>query len=267
MLIALLEVPRIYLGLGTIAGLLAGLLGVGGGIVIVPTLIWALHFQGVTESVLMHLAIGTSHATIIITSLSSIRAHHRRKAVLWPVFRRLAPSIVIGAFLGVAIADALPGRTLQLIFGVFDLYVATQLSLKTSANSQRELPGRPGMLAMGGVIGTISAVVGIGGGSVTVPFLSWCNISIRNAVATSSACGLPLAIASTSGFIIAGWNEPNLPNWSLGYVYGPALLGITAASMSFAPVGAKLAHTVPTTMLKKVFAVFLAIVGIKLLLG
>lgn len=256
----------LYLGLGVAAGVVAGLLGVGGGIIIVPTLVWTFHLQGISDAVLMHLAVGTSHATIIITSLASVRAHHRRAAVLWPVFRRLTPGIVLGALLGVAIADALAGETLKTVFGVFLLIVATQMGIGLRPPPHRQLPGTPGMLATGGVIGGISAMVGIGGGSLTVPFLTWCNTSIRNAVATSSACGLPIALASAAGFMVAGWGEQDLPAWSAGYVYGPALLGIVAASMQSAPLGAKLAHTLPMHILKRVFAAFLAIVGVNMLM-
>jgi len=266
-LIELLQTILIYLALGACAGLLAGLLGIGGGLIIVPTLIWSFHLQGMTEAIVMHLAIGTSHATIVITSLSSIRAHHRRSAVLWPVFRSLTPGIVVGALLGVAIAGALPGNVLQVMFGVFVLLVAAQLSFGVAPPSHRGLPGTPGMLAAGGVIGTVSAIVGIGGGSLTVPFLTWCNTSIRKAVATSAACGLPIAISSAIGFVIAGWNVPGLPAWSGGYVYGPALLGVAIASMLSAPFGAKLAHTLPIIILRRIFAGFLTIVGVIMLLG
>ena len=266
-MIELLLTLLIYLVLGAFAGMLAGLLGVGGGLIIVPTLVWSFLFQGMTEAIVMHLAIGTSHATIVITSLSSIRAHHRRSAVLWPVFRRLTPGIIVGALLGVTIASALPGSTLKTVFGVFALLVAAQMSFGAKPPPHRGLPGTPAMLATGGVIGAVSAIVGIGGGSLTVPFLTWCNTSIRNAVATSAACGLPIAVASAIGFVIAGWNVPGLPAWSGGYVYGPALLGVAIASMLSAPFGAKLAHTLPTIILRRIFAGFLAIVGVIMLLG
>lgn len=268
--IAWLEIIQtivIYLGVGALAGVLAGLLGVGGGIVIVPALAWTFQLQGVDEGIIMHLAIGTSHATIIVTSLSSIRAHHRRQAVLWPIFRRLTPGVVVGAFLGVAIADALPSETLRLVFGVFLMIVALQMAFGAKPPPQRELPKSAGMLATGGIIGTVSAIVGIGGGSLTVPFLTWCNTSIRYAVATSSACGLPIAVSSATGFIVAGFHNPELPAWSAGYVYGPALLGIAIASMSLAPLGARLAHTLPTLTVKRVFAGFLALVSLNMLIG
>jgi uncharacterized membrane protein YfcA len=156
---------------------------------------------------------------------------------------------------------------LRIVFSLFVLLVAAQMGFGAKPAPHRDLPGTAGMLTAGGVIGFVSAIVGIGGGSLTVPFLNWCNTSIRHAVATSAACGLPIAIAGALGFVVNGWNRADLPSWSGGYVYGPALLGIAAASMLSAPWGARLAHTLPTEVLKKVFAGFLAIVGVKMLMG
>ena len=264
---AILSTLLFYLTLGLFAGVMAGLLGVGGGLIIVPTLAWIFHHQQVDDAIVMHLAIGTSLATIVVTSISSVRAHHRRGAVLWPIFWRLTPGIVVGAWLGAAIADALPSAVLSKVFAVFVLTVAAQMGFGAKPAPHRELPGTTGMLTAGGVIGAVSAIVGIGGGSLTVPFLTWCNIAIRQAVATSSACGLPIALAGALGFVVTGLNAAGRPDWSLGYIYGPALVGITLTSMLSAPLGAKLAHTLPTEMLKKVFAAFLTLVGVKMLLG
>jgi len=263
--ITLLSTLLLYLALGAFAGIMAGLLGVGGGLIIVPVLAWIFHHQQVSDAVIMHLAIGTSLATIVVTSISSVRAHHRHGAVLWSTFWRLTPGIVIGAWLGAAIADALPSAVLSKVFAVFVLMVAAQMGFGAKPAPHRELPGTAGMAAAGGIIGAVSAIVGIGGGSLTVPFLTWCNIAIRQAVATSAACGLPIALAGALGFIVTGLNAAHLPTWSLGYVYGPALLGITVTSMLSAPLGARLAHTLPTDMLKKVFAVFLAVIGARML--
>ena len=264
---AMLTTLLLYLALGAFAGVMAGMLGVGGGLIIVPVLAWIFGRQSVSDALIMHLAIGTSLASIVITSISSIRAHHQRGAVLWPAFWRLTPGIVIGAWLGAAVADLLSSAALTKIFAVFVLMVAAQMAFGAKPAPQRELPKPTGMAATGVVIGMVSAIVGIGGGSLTVPFLSWCNIPIRQAVATSAACGLPIALAGALGFIVTGLNAPHLPAWSLGYVYGPALVGVASASMLTAPLGAKLAHTLPTHSLKKVFAVFLAAVGSKMLLG
>jgi uncharacterized membrane protein YfcA len=264
---AILPTLLLYLALGAFAGLMAGLLGVGGGLIIVPVLAGIFQHQQMSAAVIMHLAIGTSLATIVVTSVSSVRAHHQRGAVLWPVVWRLTPGIVIGAWLGAAVADALPSAVLSKIFAVFVLVVAAQMAFGAKPAPHRELPGAPGMLATGGVIGAVSAIVGIGGGSLTVPFLTWCNTAMRQAVATSAACGLPIALAGTIGFIVTGLNAAELPAWSLGYVYGPALVGVAFASMLSAPLGAKLAHTLPAEVLKKVFAVFLMLIGVKMLLG
>lgn len=256
-----------YLLVGGIAGLLAGLLGIGGGLIIVPALIWLYLANGVDPSVVVHLAVGTSLATIIITSISSIRAHHKRGAVRWHLVVRLAPGIVLGAWLGAVIADMLQTWWLQRVFACFVILVGVQMALGAKTEAHRNLPGLPGMSVAGGLIGMISAIVGIGGGSMTVPFLNWCSVNMREAVATSAACGLPIALAGTLGFIVAGWSESALPAGSTGYIYWPAFLGIVASSYLFAPLGAKLAHSLPLPALKRVFAVLLFVVGGKMLLG
>ncbi len=256
-----------YLVLGAFAGVMAGLLGVGGGLIVVPVLAWIFHDQQINDAIIMHLAIGTSLATIVVTSISSVRAHHQRGAVLWSVVWRLTPGIVIGAWVGAIVADALPSVVLSKVFALFVLAVAAQMAFGAKPAPHRGLPGAVGMATTGGVIGTVSAIVGIGGGSLTVPFLTWCNTTMRQAVATSAACGLPIALAGAIGFIVTGLGAADRPAWSLGYVYSPALVGIAVASMLSAPLGAKLAHTLPTEILKKIFAVFLTLVGTKMLLG
>jgi len=254
-----------YAALGAFAGTLAGLFGVGGGLVIVPVLVWLFLQAGIHSEVIMHLAIGTSLATIVFTSISSVYAHHRRGAVQWRAVAQLTPGIVLGAWLGAVIADSLPSGNLRLVFGVFELLVATQMGLALKVSPHRTLPGKVGMGVAGGVIGTISAVVGIGGGTMTVPFLQWCNIEMRQAVATSAACGLPIAVAGALGFVVSGWNEQHLPVWSSGYLYWPAFVGIVVASVLFAPLGARLAHSLPAAQLKRYFALFLAFLGIRML--
>lgn len=261
----LLQILPLYLVIGALAGVMAGLLGVGGGLIIVPTIAWTFHTQHVTGDIIMHLAIGTSLATIMITSIASVYAHHLHGAVLWPVFWRLAPGIVVGALLGAAVADALHSDTLQVVFGIFVLVMAAHMAFGARPSPHRELPGVPAMLAVGGVIGLISGIVGIGGGSMTVPFLSWCNIKMGNAVATSAACGFPIALGGTTGYVVLGWHQPGLPAWSAGHVYLPALAGVALISMLSAPLGARLAHRLPSTALRRVFAVFLAVVGVKML--
>ncbi len=256
----------LYLATGAFAGTLAGLLGVGGGLVIVPVLVLSFAAQGIAEEVQMHLAVGTSLATIIFTSLSSISAHHKRGAVQWPTFWALTPGIVIGALLGAIIARSTPSLSLRTLFGIFELFVALQMALSLKPAAHRSLPGRAGMSGAGALIGGLSALVGVGGGTLTVPFLLWCNVTIQRAIATSAACGLPIAVAGATGFVISGWGHSQLPAWSSGYLYWPALLGVVAASILFAPLGARLAHSLPTAVLKRLFALLLLGLAIRMLM-
>jgi len=253
-----------FVGLGAFAGVLAGLLGVGGGLVIVPVLIFLFQSQGMNPSVIVHLAIGTSLATILVTSLSSVWAHHRRGAVLWPIVLSLAPGIVFGTWLGAEIVHHLPSKILQILFGIFELVVAAQIGFGFRPSPHRSLPRKVGMWGVGGVIGFISGIMGIGGGSLTVPFLLWCNVAVRNAVAISAACGVPIAAAGSLGFMAVGLGV-SLPPHSTGYLYWPAWFWVSIASLSTAPLGAWLAHTVPTESLKRFFALFLVFLGIHML--
>ena len=255
-----------YLLLGAFAGITAGLLGVGGGLVIVPVLLWTFQAQGLPAGYLMQLAVGTSLATITITSISSLLAHHRRQGVLWPVFAHLTLGVLFGAFLGAFVADAVPSDGLRAFFGVFVLLVAVQMAFGITPGPHRELPGFAGLAGVGAGIGTVSALVGIGGGSMTVPFLVWCKVPVRQAVGTSAAVGLPIAIAGAAGFVTTGLAQSTLP-WTLGYVYIPALAGIVVTSAAFAPLGARLAHRLPTAVLKRIFGIFLALIGVKMLFG
>lgn len=260
-----MEVILLYAVLGMVAGILAGLLGVGGGLIIVPALVAVWLSAAVVGEHMMQLAIGTSLATIVFTSLSSVFAHHQRGSVDWPVFLRLAPGIVLGAWLGAAWASYLPGDILKTVFGVFELLVAAQMGFALRPAPHRTLPGAVGMLTAGGLIGTVSAIIGIGGGTMTVPFLTWCNVTMQRAVGTSSACGMPIAVGGALGYVVMGWSEAALPQGSVGFVYVPAFVGITVASMLFAPLGAALAHRLPVLVLKRVFSVFLALLGLWML--
>lgn len=254
-----------YLGLGAVVGVLAGLLGIGGGLVIVPALFFLFSAQGFSEQIVMHLAVGSSLATVVFTALASSYAHHTRGAVLWPGVRMLAPGIVLGALGGAAVADSLPTPALRLAFAAFELLVAGQLAFGVRAAPQRGLPNWAGMTGAGTMIGALSAVLGIGGGTLTVPFLVWCNVGMRAAVATSAACGLPIALAGSLGFATAGWDNSKLPLWASGYVYWPAVLGIAATSVPCAPWGARLAHALPVQTLKRLFAILLAFIGVRML--
>ena len=255
----------ILIGVGAVAGTLAGLLGIGGGIIIVPVLALVFDHQGISPDVFMHVAIGTSLATIVITSLSSIRAHQQHQAIHWPVFRQITPGILVGAFMGAVIAKFISGPDLRLIFGIFMLFVAAQMMFGNTTRPHRTLPETFGMFIAGSGIGTMSSLMGVGGGSMTVPFLTWCNMSIRHAVATSSAIGLPIAIAGTAGFIITGWGAADRPLASVGFVNIPAFLSIIAASILFAPVGARITHRIPPRRLRLFFGIFLLILSIKIL--
>jgi uncharacterized membrane protein YfcA len=257
----------ILIGMGAIAGTLAGLLGIGGGIIIVPVLALVFAAQGISPEVLMHVSIGTSLATIVITSISSIRAHQKHAAIHWPVFRQITPGILIGGLLGAVIAKLIPGEELRIIFGVFMLVVAAQMIFGNTAKPHRHLPGKPGMFVAGTAIGSMASLMGVGGGSMSVPFLTWCNMAIRNAVATSAAIGLPIAIAGVTGFIITGWGVADRPVYSLGYVNIPAFFSIVVASTLFAPVGAHITHRIPPKRLRLFFGFFLLILSVKILYG
>lgn len=255
----------LYLALGSFAGVMAGLLGVGGGLVIVPALVAIWQANGVQSAHIMHLAVGTSLATIVLTSVSSVRAHHVHGAVVWRRVLQLTPGIVLGAWLGAAVAAGLPGGVLKNIFGVFELAAAAQLAFGRPPGSRRHLPGRLGMGVAGGVIGVLSAILGIGGGTLTVPFLTWCGVSIQKAVATSAACGLPIALAGGLAYVVMGWQAAGLPSLAAGYVYLPAFGGVALASVLAAPLGARLAHHLSPTALKRVFALFLVALGVWML--
>jgi uncharacterized membrane protein YfcA len=203
------------------------------------------------------MAVATSLATICFTSLSSVRAHHKRGAVLWPVVKSLAPGILVGSLIGAQIAVALPTRILSILFALFIAFSATQMFIDRKPKPTRTLPSMLGMFGMGNVIGILSALVGAGGAFVSVPFMTWCNVKIHQAVGTSAALGFPIALAGTLGYIWAGQNMPDMPPGSMGYVYMPGLLFIALASISTAPLGARTAHRMDIRPLKRAFAVVL----------
>mgnify|MGYP001578100021 FL=1 len=254
--------------MGALAGTMAGLLGIGGGALIVPVLVIVFETQGVDRSITMQAALGTSLATIVFTALSSVLAHHRRSAVRWAIVRRITPGIVIGGLLGAAIADVLPSRTLQIMFVIFMFAIAVQFGFGIlAATASRTLPGPVGMSLAGTAIGAASSLFGVGGGSMSVPFMTWCSVPVRQAIATSAAIGMPIALASTVGYIVAGFGDPRLPPWSIGYVALPAFFGVVVASTVAAPLGARLAHRLPEIVLRRIFAVFVTILGLRMLWG
>ncbi len=258
----------LYLVLGCFSGFVAGLFGIGGGMVIVPVLVFTFKAQGLSPTILTHLAIGTSLACIIVTSISAIWAHHQRGAVLWPVVKKLALGLLIGSLIGAQIAHAIPARQLEIIIGCFALLTAAQMFSGWKGKLDHiPLPGIVGLTTAGGSIGVASAIFGIGGGTFTVPYLTLHGVAMTNAVASASACGLPIAIAGATGFIWAGWHETQLPSGAWGFVYLPAFFGISSTSLIFARVGAKLAHRLPADILKKMFACLLVLVGIVFIVG
>lgn len=255
----------LYSALGGVAGVLAGLLGVGGGLVIVPMLTFLFTAQQMPAPVILHLALGTSLASIIFTSIASLRAHHGKAAVNWQVFRGVTPGILMGTLLGSWVAAQLSTRFLKGFFVAFLYFVALQMLLDVRPKPARKLPGPPGLFGVGSVIGGVSSLVGIGGGSMSVPFLVWCNVSVHGAIGTSAAIGLPIALAGAVGYVANGAAVAGLPPNSLGFVYLPALLGIAAVSVVTAPLGARLAHGLPVAQLKKLFAFLLVAMGTKML--
>lgn len=257
----------LFVVFGALAGILAGLLGIGGGLVIVPILAFTLPPLGTPHEHVMNLALGTSLASIIFTSISSMYAHNRRKAVRWDIFWSITPGILVGTFIGALSTAWMPTNVLKGIFLVFLYYAAGTMLLGGKPKASRQIPAPPGMVGAGGVIGFISSLVGIGGGTLSVPFLSMCNIEMHVAIGTAAAIGLPIALAGTAGNIWGGWNTAGLPDFSLGFVYLPALAGIVCASMLTAPLGAKLAHSMPVAKLKKIFAVLLLVVATRMLIS
>ncbi|MDX9996232.1 MAG: sulfite exporter TauE/SafE family protein [Rhodocyclaceae bacterium] len=243
-----------YLALGAVAGFFAGLLGVGGGAIMVPVLALMFAAQGFPDAHLMHLALGTSMAAIVFTSISSLRAHHAHGAVQWPIVRTIAPGILLGTFLGAQLASLIPTRPLAIFFTVFMSYVAFQMLANIKPKPSRQLPGSIGMFLVGSGIGAISALVAIGGGSLSVPFMTWCNVKMHHAIGTSAAIGLPIAVAGTFGYMVGGVGATALPDGSFGYIHLPALVACVAMSILTAPLGAKAAHRLPVPTLKKIFA-------------
>ena len=256
-----------YVALGALAGFFAGLLGVGGGGIMVPILAMMFAAQGFPAGHLMHVALGTSMATIVFTSISSMRAHDRHGAVIWSIVRAIAPGIVVGTVLGAQVAGRMPTRPLAIFFAAFITYVALQMILNVKPKPSRELPGAAGMFGVGGFIGLVSALVAIGGGSLSVPFMTWCNVKVHLAIGTSAAIGFPIALAGTAGYMIAGYDATGLPDGSLGFIYLPALAGTVIASVLAAPFGAQVAHSLPVATIRKVFAVVLILLSAKMLHG
>ncbi|SDA21503.1 Uncharacterized membrane protein YfcA [Nitrosospira sp. Nsp18] len=257
-----------YLLLGMFVGFFAGLLGIGGGLVMVPVLSFIFSAQHFPPERILHLALGTTMASIIFTSASSMRAHHAHGAVNWQVVKFITPGIILGTLSGATVAGMLSSQVLSIIVVVFIYYAATQMLLKIRPKPSRTLPGRWGMVGAGSIIGMVSSFVAIGGGLLTVPFLSICNVRLQHAIATSAAVGFPIAMAGTIGYIVNGMTQSQpLPDYSLGYVHLPAVGWVALASMLTAPLGAKATHIIRTGTLKAIFVVLLYLLGTKMLIG
>jgi len=255
------------LGTGVFAGVMAGLLGVGGGVVIVPALVWVFSDAGFLADWVFHLAVGSSLAILIGTGSASAFSHHRHGAVRWDLVRSLVPGLIAGAWIGAAAAAFLDETLLRRIFGFFLVYVGVGMLWKSAPSGAGALPGSAQMRLAGTGIGAVSALLGIGGGVLTVPFLSRSGLDMRCSVATSAACVPLIAVAGVLGFIVAGWGREGLPPGSTGFVYWPAVAAILVASAPSAPVGARLAHSLPMPMLKRIFGALVLVVALKLLLG
>ena len=248
--------------LGAFSGFIAGLLGVGGGLIIVPVLLYILA-GSIDQAVLMHTAVGTALAAIVFTSISSVRAHHQHGAIHWHNFKKLTPTILLGAFSGAMLTKLMSFDFMRLFFALFEFSVAIIMYFGISSSTHVDSLAKWVWRIIGYVIGLVSAIVGIGGGTMTTPFLTYNNVNIKNAIATSAAVGLPIATAGALGFIVAGWNVES--SAGLGFIHIEALLSIVIMSVLFAPLGAKVAHSVDGKKLKKFFAIFLAILGISVL--
>ncbi|HEY5993065.1 MAG TPA: sulfite exporter TauE/SafE family protein [Gallionellaceae bacterium] len=255
-----------YLLLGAAVGLFGGMFGIGGGTLLVPVLLFLFSAQHFPAEYAMHLALGTAMANIVFTAIASMLKHHQHGAVNWQVVRRITPGILLGTALGAAFASIISPRMLGMIFAFFVLFAAAQILLDVRPHASRQLPGAAGLTLTGVFTGWLSTLVSIGGGTIVVPFLVWCNVPLRNAIGTSAAIGFPVAVGGTLGYIVAGMGLENLPAPHLGYVFLPALLGTAITSVITAPMGAWAAHHMPVHLLRKLFAVLLLALAVKLLL-
>jgi len=257
----------VYLAIGVAVGFLAGLFGIGGGMIMVPMLVFVFTAKGFPAEHMMHLSLATSMATIVFTSLSSVRAHHTHDAVDWRVARAMAPGIVAGALAATLVAGFVPTRPLAVFFALFMLYASLQMFFEVKPKPSRQLPGAGGLFGVGAGIGALSSVLAAGGAFLSIPFLVRCNVPLKRAIGTAAANGFPIAVAGTIGYILNGLRVSGLPDGSLGFVYLPALAIVVAASMPMAPLGAKLAHRLPVKRLRIVLALMLLAIAVRMLIN
>lgn len=252
--------------LGAVVGFLAGLLGIGGGLQMVPVLTLIFQASGFPPAHVLHLALGTSVATILLTAISSVRSHHRRGAVNWEIVRGLAPGLVAGTLAGALVAGRLDTLTLGVLFTAFTYFVATRLLIGATPHPRRTLPGARGLGVAGVVIGGLSSIAAIGGAVLAVPYMLRCNVRMHEAVGTSAAIGFPIAVTATLGYVVTGWGLA-LPDYSVGFVYLPAFAGIVATTVLTAPLGAAVAHRTPGKRLRQIFAVLLYALATRMLIA
>lgn len=257
----------ILIPVGAVAGFVAGLFGIGGGVVTVVVLVTLLPSLGVTPERVMHVALGSSLAAIVMTAVASTLAHHRRGAVRWSVVARFAPAVAAGALAGGAVAHYIPDRALRVLFGLFLLWVAVRLWRRAAQAEAVRLPSASVFGVFGLGIGVLSSWTGIGGGSLSGPFLMGRGVPAAEAVGTSAAVGFPLAVAGTIGYVIGGWSVAGLPAYSVGYVFWPAALVLGLSAMVIAPLGARLAHALPERVLKMAYAALLATAAVRVMTG
>lgn len=260
----LVEIFIASLILGVVAGLFAGLFGIGGGLIIVPVLALLYAAHGFDQDLVMILSVATSLATIIFTSIASVSAHHRLGAVLWDKVFGLVPGIMVGTAIGAVVADTITADSLRTFFIGYLIFVAVQLAFQIKPKPGRLKPSKMLNNSVAVIIGVLSAILGIGGGSLVVPFLVYFQTPMRSAVAVSGACGLPIAVAGTVSYALLGWDVPHRPEWCLGYIHMPSFLGVVLTSIVTAPLGAKLASIIPAQQLKRYFSVLLIIMAVKL---
>lgn len=263
----MLSVLLLFAAVGILAGLVAGLFGLGGGVVMVPALIYtftALSFPG---DILTHLAVGTSLTCIVVTSTVSAWTHWQKGGLDRSLLMPLVPGVVVGAWIGGVVAAELEGPSLQTAFAIFLLFVSFTMFRQGAPDGKVHLPGRAGLLMIASVIGLLSSLFGVGGGSMTVPFLRFCKVAMARAVATSAALGLPIAISGSVSYLIQGWGHAQLPDGALGFVYVPAFLGLVVCSAPASRVGAKWAHRLPARRLQQGFALALLLIAVHLLVN
>jgi uncharacterized membrane protein YfcA len=243
---------------GSISGFLAGLLGIGGGMILVPFMILVFNHLGFNQEVIVHMAIATGMATILFTTSSAILAHHKHGSIDWKLVASLSPGMIFGGLIGGSeLFEALKTSWLSLFFALFIIYSSIQMLLNKKPKPGRDLPGFLGLFSFGTFAGALASLVGAGGAFITVPFMLWCNVKPHTAMATSSGLGLPIAAAATIGYMYGSWGDPTLPPGSLGFVYLPAVACIVVVSIFTAPFGAKLARKLDVAQLKRVFGVML----------